>query len=502
MYEFDSRYPMGINLTMAKTFGKGLGSIQPSQAHLFPGGMGQIVPSEAHIFGEDLNGIENCGIGCQIKSLGNVQLAGRPWWHWLAIGAGIGGALYMMKRSGLIGNPAEMTDEEAIQQAAALAVQAQIPVILWGPPGIGKTSWLEALGKAMGAEVFTVIGSTKDPADIGGVMTTTGRLIPPAWASDILERSKKGLKSVLFLDEFSSMTPLVQAAMLRVVRDKVAGETNFDPTGKYVHVVCAANKPEQGAGSIDLPPPAANRLIHLDWPTPNPLTWGLGIITGKWPVPKLDVLGEGWKKSSAMRRAKDDIISFVEKRREFMMRMPVTEKAAGEAWPSPRSWEMAAEALGAAYYVGNYNPKEKTWDNALVQYKLVAGAVGDDVAGEFFIYRNKKRDLPSPEKILKDPTGWVPPEDRGDVVFAVANSVVRAVREKPTEKRFVAAIEFILYMADITGRKDTMGIAASELFKIRAENKFQFPENLQPDFKKHFGPLMVKAKGGKKKVSR
>ena len=489
MYEYG---PLGINLTMAKTFGKGLGSIQPSEAHLFPGGMGQIVPSEAHIFAEDLNGIEDCGCGCQNLPMGVVQHPGRPWWHWLALGAGIGGLVYMAKKGGLIGNPEDLTDAQATQQAAALAVQANIPIILWGAPGIGKTSWLEALGNALGAKVFTVIGSTKDPADIGGIMDLKGRLIPPIWAADIRKRSLAGKKSVLFLDEFSSMTPLVQAAILRVVRDKIAGETDFDPKsgplhGRAVHVVCAANRPEQGAGSIDLPPPAANRLIHFSWPTPSPLEWAQGIITGKWSVPRLEILPDGWRRSGPMRGAKEDIAAFVQAREEFLLSMPKTEKEAGEAWASPRSWEMAAEALGAARFAGS---------SLDVQAQLVKGAVGTHIAGEFFNYI-AERDLPDPENILKDPTRWVPPEGRGDVVFAVANSVARAIKRKPTPERYDAAIKFIMHMVNITKRKDTMATAAQDLIKTRVETQMDYV--YPKEFTKTFASIIAKAKKKGKK---
>jgi len=273
---YEHKRPMGLfNLNRAQMYSEGLGQIRSSEAQIFDPGMGVIQPSGAEIF----SNIEDCGCGCQNPGLSNVPQAGqengqeRPWWFWLAVGAGVGGFLYLAKR-GMSRNPEDPSDVEASQQAAAIAVQAGLPTILWGEPGIGKTSWLEALGRVMDAKVFTVIGSTKDPADIGGMMDREGRLIAPRWAQEIAERSINGERSVLFLDEFSSMSPLVHAAMLRVVNEKVAGDLNFDPkrypkyypgpadprtgkrrkvkaslvgkatpfSGQAVHVVCAANR--------------------------------------------------------------------------------------------------------------------------------------------------------------------------------------------------------------------------------------------------------------------
>src|SRR5205823_11964182 len=61
----------------------------------------------------------------------------------------------------------------------------------------------------------------------------------------------------------STAPPAVQAAMLRIVLERVVGDLELPPG---VRVVAAANPPEQAADGWDLAPPLANRLVHLDWP--------------------------------------------------------------------------------------------------------------------------------------------------------------------------------------------------------------------------------------------
>jgi MoxR-like ATPase len=370
----------------------------------------------------------------------------RPWWFWLAIGGGIGLVASIVHRSGILANPGAQSLSQVNQQAAAIAVQACIPTILWGAPGVGKTSWLEALGETMDAEVFTVIGSTKDPADISGMMTMEGDLIPPIWAAKIRQRSLDGLKSVLFLDEFSSMMPIVHAAMLRVVKDKIAGDCNFDPAiddhgnptryrGHAVHVVCAANPSKQGAQAIDLPPPAANRMLHLDWVQPDILTYGLGLILG-WPTPRLQPLPEDWREFREAFSAKNDIATFVKNTgKSSLFKYPEGDTAdqTGRAWPSPRSWQMATEALGAARACGASEE---------VQEILLAGCVGGEISSLLKVFLTEQ-DLPNPEDILNDPTSWVPKEGRTDLLWRVLSSVVSAVNEKPTLKRWNAAWQFL-----------------------------------------------------------
>ena len=465
-----------------------MGAIQPSEAQLFEPGMGAIHPAEARAyhFGTGvvqrtpaqlvgscdalsiLEGsvpIEECCTGnCQNTGLANVgveERTGRPWWFWVTLGLGVGGALYMIRKSGIFKNPKEVTDSEAAQQAAALAVQAGIPTILWGPPGIGKSSWLEALGDAMNAEVFTVIGSTKDPADIGGIMTLEGKTIAPSWAQKIRKRSDQKKRSVLFLDEFTSMSPLVHAALLRVVREKIAGELRFDPTDRYVAVVAAANAPEEGAGSMELPPPAANRLIHIKWVPPSVVEWGVGLLT-EWPKPQLPALPRNWRQTREAKSAEEDVAAFVGYQQRYMLELPATSSARGEAWPSPRSWDMTAEALGAARVV-NAPPQ--------VVFKLVSGAIGMLPAKKFFDWLND-RDKPEPRDILAAPKSYEVQRGRPDILYADSIAVVDAVKSQPSRGAWERAWDFLEYARAKSDRPEVLALAADRLMSLTKDKRF------------------------------
>jgi MoxR-like ATPase len=429
----------------------------------------------------------------------------QPWWSWFIYGAVAILAVRLIKKSGLVSNPDEETKFDVASKAAAIASQANIPVILWGPPGIGKTEWIIGLGELMGVKpgkgLEIVIGSTRDPADIAGILMPDGELRPPRWAREIHDRSSVGERSLLFMDEFSSMVPMVHAALLRVVRDKVAGDTDLEGSGsrrcgECVSIVMAANKPGEGASSQPLPPPAANRIIHINWPDPDKRAWVRGLLGG-WDVLRPDLseirLPKDWKRQPELQKAKQDIADFIS---TIGMLSSMPEKGdprLNYAWPSPRSWDNAALALGAARTVGA---------SKAVQNMLVAGAVGQAQADEFFAF-NEQKDLPDPEDLLRDPTSWSPPasdetvrvvsvkmerdaesgelvertveEDRpikrNDILFAVIYSVVEAVRNKLTIDRWRSAWEVLMHLQEVTGQTDIIIVGSAGLMKMVGKHK-------------------------------
>ncbi|NUO45935.1 MAG: AAA family ATPase, partial [Streptomyces sp.] len=53
-------------------------------------------------------------------------------------------------------------------EALTLAVAADLPVLLWGEPGIGKTAALTQLADSLDLPLTTVIASVHEPTDFSG----------------------------------------------------------------------------------------------------------------------------------------------------------------------------------------------------------------------------------------------------------------------------------------------------------------------------------------------
>jgi hypothetical protein len=341
-----------------------------------------------------------------------------------------------------------MGAQSAVNEALGVAVAAGVPVLLWGAPGTGKTSALRAMAERAGWPCEVVIASIREPSDFAGlpiVVDGDVRFAPPTWA----RRLAGAGWGLLFLDELSTAPPAVQAALLRVVLERVVGDLDL-PEG--TRVVAAANPPDQAADGWDLSPPLANRFCHLDWGI-DPQGFAEG-IAGGFDAPVIPELAADH--DDLRSRARGLLAAFTTVRPGLVCVPPTDRTAAGRAWPSPRSWEMAGHLWAAATSAGASHDATAA---------LVCGSVGEGPGLEFLAWV-EEMDLPDPEAVLADPGSFSLP-DRGDRAYAALTSIAAAVAGRPTPERWLAGWK-VLGKAGETA-PDVAAVAARVLARCRPQ---------------------------------
>ncbi|MCJ0874868.1 MoxR family ATPase [Streptomyces sp. AP-93] len=340
-------------------------------------------------------------------------------------------------------------------EALTLAVAADLPVLLWGEPGIGKTAALTQLAASLDLPLTTVIASVHEPSDFSGLPIVGDDpaeqgvpMAPPDWAVRLV-RAGRGL---LFLDELSTAPPAVQAALLRLVLERRIGALQLPPE---VRIVAAANPRASAADGWELSPPLANRFVHLQWTHDHEVVVrGLG---GTWPratLPRLDPE----RLPEAVDFARRAVCGLLAARPKLVHQLPSGETRRGGPWPSPRSWEMTLCLIAFATAAGSSRE---------VLSLLVRGTVGDGPGLELLASLDRM-DLPDPEALLADPAAAVLPE-RGDLRQAVLDGVVEAVRGRPEKSRWDAAWA-LLARALESGAPDLVVVPASTLAALRRED--------------------------------
>ncbi|MFA7766648.1 AAA family ATPase [Streptomyces sp. NPDC048723] len=347
--------------------------------------------------------------------------------------------------------------------ALALAVAADLPVLLWGEPGIGKTAALTQLAETLDLPLTTVIASVHEPSDFSGLPVVGDDpaaqgvpMAPPDWAVRLV-RAGRGL---LFLDELSTAPPAVQAALLRLVLERRIGSLQLPPG---VRIVAAANPRGSAADGWELSPPLANRFVHLQWTHDHDVVVrGLG---GTWPratLPRLDAE----RLPAAVDHARRAVCGLLTTRPALVHRLPSTETRRGGAWPSPRSWDMTVRLLAFAQAADSSRE---------VLSMLVRGTVGDGPGLELLAALDRM-ELPDPEELLADPAGADLPE-RGDRRQATLDGVVEAVRRRPDRSRWDAAWALLVRALE-TGAPDLVVVPATTLATLRQED-WDVPESIE-----------------------
>lgn len=318
-----------------------------------------------------------------------------------------------------------------------------IPTLLWGRPGVGKSSFIEGLADD-DLKVLTIIASIHDPTDFSGLPIHENgavRYAAPAWISDFDDKPE----GILFLDELSTCPPAVQAALLRVVFERRVG---FVPLPDNVRIVAAANPPDLMVGGWELSPPMRNRFVHLDWDI-KPELFTAALRDG-WASAELAVI-DPKEHARILPDWKTRVAAFLKVSPELLHGDPGKEKY---GYASPRSWEYAAHLL-ASCAVLDVPP----------DLDLLRGCLGEGTAVALAEYLSNLK-MPDPEEVLAGKTRIDPATLNDGEIYVLFAGMERILLRQPPAKDFLTYAETFLAMTqqlNDAGRRDVVFVTLRRL---------------------------------------
>lgn len=247
----------------------------------------------------------------------------------------------------------------------------QRPILLMGPPGIGKTQIMEQIAEetGVGLVAYTLTHHTRQSAlglpyidhqtFDGQEYAVTSYTMSEIIASVHREIARTGVKEgILFLDEINCISETLTPMMLQFLQCKTFGNQQL-PAGWVV--VAAGNPPEYNKSVREFDVVTLDRVKRID-------------VEEDFAV---------WKEYAYRRGIHGAILSYLEIRREHFYRVEAT--ADGMQFVTARGWEDLSELMQV------YESLGLPVDRQVVGQYLQLPRVASDFAGYLQLYEKYKR---------------------------------------------------------------------------------------------------------------
>ncbi len=309
------------------------------------------------------------------------------------------------------------------------------PVMLWGPPGVGKSQMVAQVAGHHRVPVIDIRLSQLEPSDLRGIPFRAGELVEWAVPAMLPDARRHGTAGVLFLDEITSAPPSVSAAAYQLILDRRLGAYQV-PEGWAIFA--AGNRQGDRGVTYSMPAPLANRFSHFE----------------------VDVNLDDWVTWAYASGIDERVIAFLRFRPELLFDFDPAHNPT--AFPSPRSWEFAHRAL------------EKFAEAPDVLLGALQGCVGPAAGIELHAFVQNLDNLPDIDAILLGEEVQVPSEI--DLQYAVASSLVgRALAARGRSDSAGVYGRIIDYAARFPQRE--MGVMlVSDMHRAVGQDLFAVPQ--------------------------
>jgi MoxR-like ATPase len=246
------------------------------------------------------------------------------------------------------------------------------PMMVWGPPGIGKSETFQQItdsyiAEGKKAKLIDARLSLWDPTDLKGYPYYNKETNRMSFSSpDELPTEAEAAEYdiiVLFLDELNGAAPATQAAAYQLILNRAIGKYKLPDN---VVIAAAGNRETDKGVTYRMPKPLANRFLHYEVRVDFQDWFDWAVVHNQHP----DVLGY-------VTTFKDDLYTF-------------DASSAERSFATPRTWAFISETIRD---VDDFTEEEVT--------DMVAAGIGEGIALKFKAHRQVAAQLPNPTDILE-----------------------------------------------------------------------------------------------------
>ena len=273
------------------------------------------------------------------------------------------------------------------------------PLMVWGAPGLGKSTIIRELAKEYGVNFIDVRLAQREPVDIRGLPMPTDNGVE--WQVSAEWPRDPESKGIILFDELTAADRSLQVAAYEFILDRRLGDLYKVPDGWYI---CAAgNRTEDRAVSTTMSSALANRFLHVE----------------------LESNADNWLEWAVKNEIHPSVSGFVRFRPGMLFNQENENLERG--WPTPRSWERVSTMM-----------KILPDDESLIRH-TVYGLVGNRAGIEFMAFHKTAQNLDIKEMMLGIKEIKIP--QKADLRYALCSGVAYYVWRGDNEAESKALLD-------------------------------------------------------------
>ena len=263
-----------------------------------------------------------------------------------------------------------------LYEALLRLIPARIPVMIWGPPGHGKSAIAKQATEALQRAYSVIHAGIYDRVDLVGIpYVKEGRTY---WAiPNVFPHNDDQTPTVINFEEITTAKPDVMSALMQLFLEFSYGTYRLP---EATSLIACGNRRKDRAATHAMPTPLSSRMVHYE----------------------LETTLQDWTKWAFKNSIDPDVIFFLQfNTNNFDNFDPDTFQQSGDyTYACPRTWER----------VSNIKALMENENDEVAQITY-AGTVGKGAASAFCTYLRMKSMLPDPEKVLAAPDeAYIPTE--------------------------------------------------------------------------------------------